>query len=579
MGDILKKLKSVDVLFLCFLCGLASLIFIKAFYLNSFISAYTNSDVNVYKKVLLNDGLIYFLFTLFLYVSFLRVTPPIISYTLKTVAFLLVSFYAFDLIVFSTFHTRLITTDIFQYGKNFQYVFNLHYEFILFLPALFVFLIALRAQISSLVVHGISMALIFLFAGCCLLKDNGDYVHSWVYENYIAYNLSVASQRRPYIEMQRADLDELFPQTCVKTEARDKPNVIMLMVESLSLYHSALFSGIHNWTPRFDGIAEQNIMLGNMVSNGYNTEDAEVALLTGEFPIPAPQARNPDGNADFAGFYNHRYALPVLFQEEGYRSEFITSASLSFSSTGEWAESLGFDYIEGSEHIYYKDWPRFAFSAAADEALYTRALSRIKENAKQKFFLFVKTASTHHPFTDPVSGVPSEEKTVKYADKQIGAFYDHLIKSGFFENGLLIITGDHRTMTALNRNEIEAFGVRRAAARVPAIISYGGRRQSVYTELSQHTDIYNGLKNLISDRVCFSALAGDPFVSTPIFPKYVLHKQGGRRGEISVFSGQKNAAIKLDGDQTRYVTEPHFHEAQKLITYISSKRISRAEDQ
>ncbi len=151
------------------------------------------------------------------------------------------------------------------------------------------------------------------------------------------------------------------------------------MVESLASYQSSFFSGIKDWTPNIDKIAKNNISLSNFYANGFVTEDAEVAIITGQLPIYAPNAYSTGGGVSFDGFYNIEESLPNILKKYNYNNEFITSSDLLFSNTGNWAKSNGFNYIEGSDHKDYEGKPRYHFAAAADEYLYERVIKRIKK--------------------------------------------------------------------------------------------------------------------------------------------------------------------------------------------------------
>ena len=67
-------------------------------------------------------------------------------------------------------------------------------------------------------------------------------------------------------------------------------NVILLIVESLSAYHSHFFSGVDDWTPNLDAIAQRETALTNFHANGWTTTGGLVSLLTGTLPL-VPELR------------------------------------------------------------------------------------------------------------------------------------------------------------------------------------------------------------------------------------------------------------------------------------------------
>jgi hypothetical protein len=85
------------------------------------------------------------------------------------------------------------------------------------------------------------------------------------------------------------------------------------------------------------------------------------------------------------------------------------------------------------------------------------------------------------------------------------------------------------------------------------IISYGDKKQAVINDQYQQTDIYNGLKNIVSDKLRYSDWRGDAIAGKP--PKYTTYRRGDQRDIVSVFSNNKDWSVKLDGDNTRVVND------------------------
>jgi phosphoglycerol transferase MdoB-like AlkP superfamily enzyme len=341
---------------------------------------------------------------------------------------------------------------------------------------------------------------------------------------------------------------------CVKHTPQRK-NIIILMVESFSLYQSKFFSGINDWTPNIDAIAEKNVSFTNFYANGFITEDGELAILTGRFPLYGPYRHTiTRGSKFFRGYYDIPDALPRLADKKGYVTEFITSADLGFSDTGNWAKSIGFNYTEGHEHPYYNSFKRYNFKAAPDSALYDRVLERVHRNQYHKpYLLFVKTVSTHHPYINPENENYSESEAFRYADRQVGVFYRKLFKSGFFKDGILVIVGDHHAMVPLKQEEIEQFGAARAAARIPLVICYGDKGGLKDERAFQQVDLCNSLKNLISDTQCTSDWTGDLLNTAHSPARYIIFRRGDRRDIINIFYEDRDLRIQLDGDKTRMI--------------------------
>jgi membrane-anchored protein YejM (alkaline phosphatase superfamily) len=261
----------------------------------------------------------------------------------------------------------------------------------------------------------------------------------------------------------------------------------------------------------------------------------------------------------------------------GYRSEFLTSADLDFGNTGVWAHSVGFDYVEGQEHPDYQRWPRFQFKAAADEALYRRAIDRVKLAKAQPLFLFIKTVSTHHPYLNPENQHRSEAEVFQYADRQLGHFYRQLQEAGFFGNGLLLIVGDHHALTPLKPQESEHLGHYKASAKVPLLVVGGEKSPRRESRQFQQADVFNTLQGMASGRQCRSAWQGILWGDNSKPPEWILHRRGDNRDKLSVFTETEDYLLKLDGDATQVVSrQPQDPELRKLVVdKVNALRIAR----
>lgn len=564
--------------------SVAMLAILKVIYVDNLLFSYTGVRFLGGARVFINDSVIYFSISVLFYLSYLYKTPYIFSIILRSIAFFLLFVYIIDFYVFVSFATHLTITDILKYASySLRYIQQTHggkvfilVAFLTLSAAFSVSVIISSFKIQNKLSHSLFIILIaVLFMTAVFSHSISDrYVHSWMYKNVISHNLVIMSERKKYSEEFITSLAFEEKLECLPKTSERPNNIILLMVESLSNYQSSFFSGINNWTPNLDKIASKNMAYNNFYANGFTTEDGEISLLTGQLPIYRPSSYSDGGGNSFDGFFNIQGSLPNFFRKNGYSTEFLTTADLDFSSTGIWARSIGFDYIEGSEHPYYKKWEHFHFKAAPDEALYHRIIERIRNNNGNNLY-FVKTVSTHHPFINPETKNKSEAETFKYADKQLGAFYKKLIDINFFNKGMLIIVGDHHAMVPLRHKEIEKFGPVKSSAKVPLVVSYAGR-QYLDNQQYQQIDISNSLKGLITGAQHYSNWIGSIFDRKPA--KYIAHRRGDNRNIISIISGEEVATVMLDGNNTQITSAyPKSMQAKnEILNKINSVRIKQS---
>lgn len=556
---------------------------LKGLYVDSFIYHYTGTRLLGFAQVLANDTVIYCELLLSLYLSSLPQVNRLFSAVLRLSSFVVFAVYIIDYIVIVNFNTHLVIGDAVKYAdysyKYIQQIYGLNNIGVFLVIAGIVFPVIIfslsQYKISSTRYRILPLIIIAGLPLSSHFADSQKYAHSWIYQNVIDYNLTILSESSAYSDRFLNTFSFNEESDC-RTERAQHKNIIVLMVESLSTYQSQYFSGINNWTPNIDAIAGNNQSFKNFYANGFITEDGEIALLTGLHPIYPPSSYSDDGGTSFHSFFNIQNSLPNVLKKYGYRSEFLTTADLEFGNTGNWAKSIGFDYIEGHDQPEYDKWERFHFQAAPDEALYLRALDRVKQNSKKNFFIFIKTVSSHHPYINPENKHKSESEAIMYTDKQIGRFYQQLQASGFFDNGLLVIVGDHHSMTPLKKAEVDNYGQFKAAAKVPLIIADGGGA-NVENNQYQQIDIFNSLQGMVSGKQCYADWNGILLGEQKIPPKYIAHRRGDNRDIISIFSENEDFLVKLDGDNTRVAgnesAEPSI--TQMLIDKVNALRIAR----
>ena len=554
----------------------------KVIHVNNLVFFYTGERFFGGMCVFINDSIIFAVIFALFGVSYCQKTPFFISIFMRFIAFIFLFIYILDFYLIVNFNNRLSLNDIFKYSNYaYNYLNQIYFEkaFIIIIIGLFIIFLMLivilnRHNIKNKYIARLSLILSLILAILTLanISTKNKYIHSWIYKNFINYNFEILSEAKAYSNKFINNFSFKVSQTC-SSKKIETPRIIILMVESLSPYQSKYFSGINNWTPNLDEIAKKSFAYKNFYANGFTTEDGEISLLTGKLPIYKPASYTPGGGTAFNGFFDTDESLPTILKKQGYVTAFMSTADLEFGNTGDWAKSIGFDYVEGHEHSYYNKWNRFQFKAAPDEALYNRVIQKISTLKKDKYFIFIKTVSSHHPFKNPETGNISEEETFKYVDRQIGTFYNKLVKMDFFDNGILIIVGDHHAMIPLKNKEIKLYGQFRASAIVPLIVIYDGKHY-LDSKQYQQVDVFNSLKGLVTGSQCHSDWIGDIFGRIPA--KYIATRRGDNRNIISVFSGKKTMLVKLDGDDTRLIsTCPKNKKVKReIVNEINLSRIS-----
>ena len=254
------------------------------------------------------------------------------------------------------------------------------------------------------------------------------------------------------------------PDSVRVTAPEKKPNVIWLLLESMeTTYASAEDGGQQeaNYMPNLTRLARENISFSNTEKLGgffstNNTNWTMAALFAGTSGLPFGFPVEQNSMNKYTEFAPEVVALGDILEREGYTQEFLCGSdgayggrALYFTQHGGYEIHDLFAAREKGEipADYYEWWgfeDRKLFRIAKDE------LTRLAAEEKP-FNLTMLTVDAHH-----LGGYTCEECGTEYADRtanviactdrQVGEFVAWLREQPFWENTVMIITGDHPRM-------------------------------------------------------------------------------------------------------------------------------------
>lgn len=395
------------------------------------------------------------------------------------------------------------------------------------------------------------------------------YVHAEYIGNVVEVNLPQGRTRLFSPTYAHAQLlaAKREPQTCA-AGSRSGRDIVIVITESLSAYQSALLGGPRDWLPRLDALARSNHYFTRFYANGFTTDGGEIAAITGRPPLIPPgqnwyslKAFGPDADT-----------LPGIAHRAGYESAHFTTESLDFLDQGTWLRALGFDHVEGNENPYYANMPKGQFGAAEDAALFGRFAQWLDQRRDPRPFVAVLlTVSSHPPFVNPRTGEIDAQGTFGYVDGQLADFHDALERRGFLANGILMITGDHHSMTPISREEYSKFG-ERSFARIPMIVMGAVDMPRVVDAPFQQSDIPASVAHILGVDYCRSPFTGIFLDPQPQPAKFVVQARGDNRNRVDVYYDDHVASYLEDGDASGWMGEPP-PEASAVAAWIDTQRL------
>lgn len=418
-----------------------------------------------------------------------------------------------------------------------------------------------------------------------LSLDPGLYVHDWAIRNVVEVNFNTGVLR-PYDTPEEILAAAPPPAPfCAPGNGGGTPSLIVLIIESWSLHHSALFGGINDWTPKLDQIARANRYYMNMYASGFTTNEGLMGILEG-MELQSPM-KDFYTSMPFENSWGQARTLPRLLAARGYRSAFFTSGNLTFTLKDKWVKDIGFDHIEGHDHPSYAGHPRLHFEAVPDEILYQRVLDYLHETEGQgPQLIAIETVSSHHPFIHPFTRERNEEEVLRYVDQAASDFYDALAARGFLEKGSLFIISDHRAMIPVRMEERARFG-HEALARIPAIWAGVGANPAGRVDQAFHqADLLDTVEwNTASTdtEVCSKRGRRDMLHPEQSTPRCLYHARGDSRDLIYAFCPEGKGTIRLAGNDTamqEWTPAPGFEDkaaetSRAAVAWLNRYRIER----
>ncbi|MBK7944291.1 MAG: LTA synthase family protein [Flavobacteriales bacterium] len=265
----------------------------------------------------------------------------------------------------------------------------------------------------------------------------------------------------------------------------ERPNVLLVLLESWTADVIAPLGGEGLVTPGFTRLCEEGLLLTNFYSTGFRTEQGLCAVISGFHSQPKTTIIRQYGKFD---------RLPSLvsaLDSAGYTSTYWYAGDAVFANTRSYLESMGFDTIhdERSFPITRRtEW------GAYDEELFAYH-ARSTRHAKEPFFHTLMTSTSHEPFDVPLDeGFPGNEyaqryrNSVHYTDRALASFIDSCKTQSWWNRTLMLIMADHGHFLPKHRSSHEA-----ERHRIPFLITGGALRDELKgqrtDDFGSHVDV------------------------------------------------------------------------------------------
>ena len=263
-----------------------------------------------------------------------------------------------------------------------------------------------------------------------------------------------------------------------------RPNILILILESFTSNVIEAFGGEVGITPNLDSFAEESILFEHIYAAGTRSDKGLVGIMAG-WPSPEKSSimLNPKKTETLP-------SLVRILRNEGYSSKFYYGGDLDFANMRSFIFNVGFD--ESTSEDNFSSVDKKSKWGAPDHILFDTLLHDLN-GAREPFVKMVFTLSSHEPFDVPYKSrfvgndLPDKfRNSVMYTDHWLGWFINEAKKQQWWDSTLVIIIADHgsRLPGRLDDHEEKRF-------RIPMLWLGGALtiRDTVITRFGNQTDL------------------------------------------------------------------------------------------
>lgn len=415
------------------------------------------------------------LFSIGFFLNGRRIWPVWISYQ-AIVLFITTFIIVLDFELYSHWGFRLDATPLMYMGKEaagsgdfWQTIFLICYWLVMFSASLFAFYKYFKKKIILLPPADWKVLPVVLFVtalfiipirgsfGVAPMNTGFVYFHdSKIFANHSAVNVvwnflyAVQKMNRLRYEDNYFDNDltnqyfkKLLPESdsTARVLRVDRPNVIVILVESFTSGIIEPLGGLPGITPRFNELIKEGILFDHFYGSGDRTDKGIVAVLNGYPSQPLTSIIKEPKKTESLPYLNK------VFKQQGYRTEFTYGYNINYANFNSYLIHADFDHITHSQ-----DFPQELNTSkwgVHDEFVFEKFFEETQRTSSP-FFKIMMTQSSHEPFDVPMETVIKGEDEIQqflnaayYADKQLGIFIDKAKQTSWWDNTLIVITADH----------------------------------------------------------------------------------------------------------------------------------------
>ena len=340
-----------------------------------------------------------------------------------------------------------------------------------------------------------------------------------------------------------------------------KPNIIIIFLESVGLNRMGRVGNPLNPTPSMDMISNEGIFFDHFYIPMVGTARSVFGMVTGIHDVA--NVETSTSNPQIVDQYT------LINSLKGYQKKYFIGGSASWRNIrGLLNNNIPEMKITEQTDL---DFPRLDVWGISDHDLFTAAHNNfLSSETREPFFAVIQTASNHRPYSIPKTidsfsileksetelnqagfSSLSQYNAMRLLDNAIGEFIDKAKQETYFDNTIFIFFGDHGTSDppALHMQKAD-FDLKLRSYRVPLFvyapkIIKGGRTISSVSQLVDIMPTVCGLTGVeYSNRTMGRDLFND---SVPNDPLALIVNNKVAKSHIAVIGKNYYLSMQKDG--------------------------------
>ncbi len=219
----------------------------------------------------------------------------------------------------------------------------------------------------------------------------------------------------------------------------ERPNVVLLILESFSSHLMSTLGGEKNVAVNLDSLAKEGVLFTDFYANSFRTDRGLVSILSGYPAQPTTSImKYPRKSQSLPG-------IASALKEHGYHPRYYYGGDADFTNMRSYLVATGFNDI-----VSDVDFPisqRLSKWGVHDHLVFDRLLADLggESAPEEPFFTVMQTSSSHEPFEVPYRRLDNDRlNAFAYTDSCIGDFINRFKQLPQWRNSVVVMIPDHQ---------------------------------------------------------------------------------------------------------------------------------------